>query len=181
MRMDQNQAITCATILNTYTEEKLADILEQYGEITNAKQVANDIVKTRRGKALSTISDLKMILQKQGYGKPEKYMACVFQALRIEVNGELDALKQLLIDGTSLLKKGGRMVVISYHSLEDRLVKQYFKNGCFNDEPEKDEFGKITHDIPLKPLGNNAIVPDEEELKLNTRSRSAKMRIGIKK
>ncbi len=181
MRMDQSQGKTAADVLLTYSEEQLKTVLEQYGEITNAAAVANDIVKTRRGKPIESIEELKMVLEKHVYSKPEKYLACVFQALRIEVNGELDALKQLLYDGTELLNKGGRMVIICYHSLEDRMVKQFFKNGCFDDEPAKDEFGNITQNIPMKPLLAKAITPDAIELKSNPRSRSAKMRIGVKK
>lgn len=180
MRMDQSQSLDAKKIVNEYSETELERLLEDYAEITNASQVAHTICQARKKGAIHTTGELIMLLRNHLYGKEEKYLACVFQALRIEVNGELDALRKLLVDGCQMLESGGRMVVMSYHSLEDRLVKNYFKNGVFENEVEKDVFGNRKIEPMMKPLHSKAIVPDEKEIKSNPRSRSAKLRIGVK-
>ena len=180
MRMDQKQSLTAQEIINTYKEEQLMQIVELYGEITNARELAQAIVRARQYKAIKRVEELKNILQPFIYANESKYLAQVFQALRIEVNCELQSLQSLLLQGSQLLAAGGRMVIISYHSLEDRLVKNFFKNGNFNDAPNKDEFGNLTHPIPMRPITKKAIIPDVKEQKQNPRSRSAKLRAAIK-
>ncbi|MCF6359640.1 MAG: 16S rRNA (cytosine(1402)-N(4))-methyltransferase RsmH [Cyclobacteriaceae bacterium] len=179
MRMDQNSELTAETIINEYTEKELVDLLSRYGEVRNAKTLAAAIVSERVKGRIESVKDLKSILEK--YAKPGrqfKYFAQVFQALRIVVNDEMGALEEMIEQATEVLKPGGRFVVMSYHSLEDRPVKNYFSKGKFRGEVEKDFYGNMIR--PLEPVTRKPIVADEEELKLNNRARSAKLRIATK-
>ncbi len=177
MRMDQQRSLTAAKVLNTYSEEDLHRIFGLYGEVKNAKSLARTIVTARLDKEIKTLGDFKQAIAAHiPKGKENKYMAQVFQALRIEVNAELEVLEQFLEQSADVLKPGGRLVVISYHSLEDRPVKNYITKGKFKGEVEKDFFGNDVK--PFKVITRKAIVAGEEELKNNTRSRSAKLRIG---
>jgi 16S rRNA (cytosine1402-N4)-methyltransferase len=179
MRMDKNSIQTAAEILNTYTEEDLKRIFKEYGEINNAGKIAYVIVNYRKEKKIETISQLKDLLSKYAKpGKENQYFAQVFQALRIEVNKELDVLKDLLTQSLEVLKNEGRLVVISYHSLEDRLVKNFMRSGKFEGEVDKDFFGKQLR--PLEPVTRKAIIPSQEECSQNSRARSAKLRIAEK-
>jgi 16S rRNA (cytosine1402-N4)-methyltransferase len=179
MRMDQRQTLTAFEVVNTYTEQRLHKIFEQYGEVTNAKTLARTIVQLRNTASLKTIDGFKNALREIVKGNPSKYFAQVFQALRIEVNDELGALKEMLQQIPSLLKPGGRIVVITFHSLEDRLVKNFFRRGSF-DEPDENPFINTETINELKIITKKPILPTEEEMKLNSRSRSAKMRIAEK-
>ncbi len=178
MRMDTSSKLTAYQIVNSYEEKKLADVLYQYGELRNAKLIARKIVSIRKEKAIETSFDLRNVLQsflpKQ---RENKVLAQIYQAIRIEVNQEIDALKDFLEKTVELLSDNGRLCVISYHSLEDRLVKRFIKNGMFEGEPEKDFFGNI--EVPLKKIGK-LITPTSEEIKKNNRARSAKLRIASK-
>lgn len=178
MRMDRKNAMTARHILNEYDEKSLQNILFQYGELRNAKGMAATIIHFRKTKPIDTTEDLKTALAKFLPGHVQnKVMAQIFQAIRIEVNQELEALKKMLVQAGELLKKEGRLVVISYHSLEDRLVKRYMRNGQFEGEPERDMFGNYT--VPMKPIGKFT-VPTESEIQENSRARSAKLRIAEK-
>ncbi|GAP72975.1 MraW methylase [Candidatus Symbiothrix dinenymphae] len=180
MRMNKQSSLTAAKILNTYTEEALADVLYKYGELRNARAIARAIVRERAVKGFRKTADLLAVLQPFfNREREKKQLAQVFQALRIEVNGEMDALRALLQQTTDLLKSGGRMAVITYHSLEDRLVKHYFKSGNFEGEIQKDFYGNVQS--PFQVLHNKVIVPQEAEIARNPRSRSAKLRIVEKK
>lgn len=179
MRMDKTNSLTAISVLNNYSEEKLADVIYQYGELKNSRQIAKQILNSRTQKKIETVNDLKISLEKFAPKfKDYKFWSQVFQALRIEVNRELEVLKSLLIQSTDVLKKDGRLVIMSYHSLEDRLVKNFINTGNFNGETEKDFYGNIIR--PFNPITRKAIIPSEEELKLNPRSRSAKLRIAEK-
>jgi len=179
MRMNRKQELTAARVLNTYSEERLRNLFMRYGEIGNARQLAAVIVNGRVS-PLSTVEELKYIIKPMVPKKIEhKYLAQVFQAIRIEVNDELGALKTMLRQVPKALKPGGRFVVISYHSLEDRLVKNFIRCGNFDGEPQKDFFGNISS--PLEAVNRKAVLPGEEELEQNPRSRSAKLRIAIKR
>ena len=180
MRMNRNAPRSAADLLNTLSEEELADIFYIYGELKQARAIARTIVKARNGgSAIATINDLiSLITPHIDPRKEKKELAQVFQALRIEVNDEMGALKDLLEGALKVLKPGGRLAVITYHSLEDRLVKNFMKTGDFAGKAEKDFFGKIN--APLKPLGNKPVVPDAEEIERNPRSRSAKLRVAVK-
>ncbi|MCK9154767.1 MAG: 16S rRNA (cytosine(1402)-N(4))-methyltransferase RsmH [Paludibacteraceae bacterium] len=177
MRMNQNALVKASDILETYTEAQLADVFYLYGELSNARKLASAIVKTRSEKKIRRISDLLSVLEPFfSRDKQKKDMAKVFQAIRIEVNHEMDVLRKLLSQSRSVLKPGGRMVVLTYHSLEDRLVKNYFRAGNFEGKVEQDFFGnRLT---PFRLVNNKVIVPDEEEIERNPRSRSAKLRIA---
>lgn len=180
MRMDKNSTINAQIILNEWDEKKIADILFHYGELKNSRLLASKIVKYRSDKNIETPNDLRLALK--GSVKPhlEKSMLVqLFQAIRIEVNDELEALKGLLLSSISSIKTGGKLVVISYHSLEDRIVKNFMRSGNFEGKIEKDLFGNIKS--PFEPTSSKPIMPDEEELNLNPRSRSARLRIAIKK
>lgn len=179
MRMNQNSEKTAKDILNTYSAEKLQEILGQYGEVRNAKTLANAIVQSRQTKKIERVSELLRTIKPLVMGKENRYLSQVFQALRMEVNNEIETLKELLIQSTDILNPGGRLVVLTYHSLEDRLVKNWIKNGCFDDEPLKDEFGNTK--TCLTAINKKPIVPDEDEVSTNPRSRSAKLRIAEKK
>jgi 16S rRNA (cytosine1402-N4)-methyltransferase len=179
MRMNKRGGKTAANILNTYTEEALADVFYLYGELRNSRAIARAVVKKRSEKKIQTTSDLLDIIKPYfNKEKEKKQLAQAFQALRIEVNGEMDALKELLLQANDYLKPDGRLVVITYHSLEDRLVKNFLKTGNFEGEIKKDLYGN--NQTPFKMLNNKVIIPDEEEIERNPRSRSAKLRIGIK-
>ncbi len=179
MRMDQGSSLTAKQIVNTYSEEKLHRIFGIYGEIKNAKTLAQTLVTQRLNKPIDTVDELKKAISKLiPKGKENKYLAQVFQALRIEVNQELEALKEFLEQTVDVLKTQGRLVVMSYHSLEDRLVKNFIAKGKFQGEVEKDFFGNQIK--PLESITRKAIVASEEEIKLNNRARSAKLRIAVK-
>lgn len=179
MRMDQAGSLTAKLIVNNYTEEQLHRIFGIYGEIKNAKTLANTLVTQRLNKPINTVDELKFaILKLIPKGKENKYLAQVFQALRIEVNQELEALKEFLEQSVDVLKPGGRLVVMSYHSLEDRLVKNFIAKGKFHGEVEKDFFGNQIK--PLESLTRKALVSSEEEIQQNNRARSAKLRIAEK-
>ena len=180
MRMNKRSGMTAADILNTYDEEKLADLFYLYGELKNSRKLASVIVKKRAESPIRTINEfldlIKVLFSRE---REKKELAKVFQALRIEVNHEMDALKEMLEASIEALKPGGRLVVITYHSLEDRMVKNVMKAGNIEGKVEQDFFGNFQ--APLKPLSNKVIVPDEDEIERNPRSRSAKLRIAIKK
>jgi 16S rRNA (cytosine1402-N4)-methyltransferase len=179
MRMDQRQSLTAFEIVNTYTEQRLHKLFEEYGEVTNAKTLAKTIVQVRSSTPLKTIDGFKNALREIVKGNPNKYFAQVFQALRIEVNDELGALKEMLQQVPTLLKPGGRVAVITFHSLEDRLVKNFFRRGSF-DEPEENPFINTEPVNELKIITKKPVVPAEKEMKQNSRSRSAKLRVAEK-
>jgi 16S rRNA (cytosine1402-N4)-methyltransferase len=179
MRMNQNEKITAGDVLKKYSEEKLHKIFEQYGEVTNSKTLAKTIVELRRSQSLSTIKEFKNAIYPVVKGNPEKYFAQVFQALRIEVNDELNALKELLQQSVTVLEEGGRIAVITFHSLEDRIVKNFFKNGNFEKEQTNDLYGH-TKKSDLEIITKKPVTPSPEELKINPRSRSSKLRIAEK-
>jgi len=179
MRMDQRQALTAFDVVNTYTEQRLHKLFEQYGEVTNAKTLAKTIVQVRSTTSLKTIDSFKNALREIVKGNPNKYFAQVFQALRIEVNDELGALKEMLQQIPSLLKPGGRVAIITFHSLEDRLVKNFFRRGSF-DETEENPFINTETVNELVIVNKKPILPSERELKQNPRSRSAKLRVAEK-
>lgn len=179
MRMNQRAGKTAADIVNEYSEEKLADIFYLYGELKNSRKLASLLVKSRAKQPIQTIGDFLDIVQPLfGREREKKELAKVFQALRIEVNQEMTALKEMLLAAISLLKPGGRLSVITYHSLEDRMVKNIMKTGNIEGKLRQDFFGRI--EAPFKLVNNKVIVPDEEELERNPRSRSAKLRIAEK-
>lgn len=179
MRMNRRARLTAADILNNYSEQQLADIFYIYGELRQSRRIAAAIVAARRNKAVATVNDLLEICKKLiSPQKEKKELACIFQALRIEVNGELDALRSFLTQACQCLKPGGRLAILTYHSLEDRLVKNFMKTGNFTGEADKDFFGKINS--PLKTLTSKPITPDEDEISRNPRSRSAKLRVAVK-
>lgn len=180
MRMDQSATQTAKDIVNTYAEADLHRIFGMYGEIQNAKTLARTIVTARLNSPINTIADLKgAIATLIPRGKENKYLAQVFQALRIEVNQELEALQEFLKQTVEVLAPGGRLVVMSYHSLEDRLVKSFIAKGKFSGELEKDIYGN--DDRPFEAVSRKAITATEDEIKLNNRARSAKLRIAVKK
>lgn len=179
MRMDQSREKDAKYILNHYEESELHKIFGMYGELHNAKTLANLIVKARTINEITTVSQLKDLIKPLvKKGKENQYYAQVFQALRIEVNEELEVLKDFLMQCSEVLKPGGRLVVMSYHSLEDRLVKNYIAKGKFSGEVEKDLYGN--YHTPLVAVERKAITATEEEIKLNNRARSAKLRIAEK-
>lgn len=180
MRMDTRQATTAAVILEKYTEAQLHKLFEKYGEVTNSKTLAKTIVQQRLIAPLKTISQFKHAVNQVVKGNPNKYFAQVFQALRIEVNDEMGALEEMLQQSLSVLKPGGRIAVITFHSLEDRIVKNFFKQGSFDEIPEDDVYGRKPAS-PFLILTKKPIVPADKELKDNPRSRSAKLRIASKK
>jgi 16S rRNA (cytosine1402-N4)-methyltransferase len=177
MRMDQHRDLTAAKVLNTYSEADLHRIFGLYGEVKNAKSLAHTIVTARLDKPIETLVGFKQVIQSHiPKGKENKYMAQVFQALRIEVNAEIAVLEQFLLQTAEVLRPKGRLVVISYHSLEDRPVKNFLAKGKFKGDVEKDFFGNDKK--PFQVITRKAIVADEAELHANSRSRSAKLRIG---
>ncbi len=177
MRMSKDNHLSAAYILNNYTEEQLADIFYLYGELTNSRKIAREICEIRTGKPFQTVNDLKQALQSFAPKfKDYKFWAQVFQALRIEVNQEIEVLKKLLEQSKDIIKSKGRLVIMSYHSLEDRLVKNFINTGNFEGETEKDFYGNIIR--PFNPVSKKAIIAAEDELEQNSRSRSAKLRIA---
>lgn len=180
MRMNQRGKKNAATILNTYSEEDLADVLYLYGELKQSRRIAAAIVRRRSESPLETIADLLDVLDPfVGKNKKEKQvLAQAFQALRIEVNEEMETLREMLEQALELLSVGGRISVITYHSLEDRLVKNFFKTGNFEGKVVKDFYGNI--ETPFKLVNNRVIVPSDEEIERNPRARSAKLRIAEK-
>ena len=180
MRMNKRAGRTAADILNEYDEEKLADVFYVYGELKNARRLAATVVKARTERPIATTTDLlNAIEQLMPKERQKKDMAKVFQALRIEVNREMEALKEMLASAVELLGEGGRLSVITYHSLEDRMVKNVMKSGNVEGRVEKDFFGKSS--AAMAPLQGKPTVPSAEEQQDNPRSRSAKLRVGVKK
>ncbi len=179
MRMDQRQALTAFNVVNEYDELRLHKLFEQYGEVTNAKTLAKKIVQVRDHVLLKTIDAFKNALREVVKGNPNKYFAQVFQALRIEVNDELGALKEMLQQLPKLLKPGGRVAIITFHSLEDRLVKSFFRRGSF-DEPEVNPFIMEEKVNELIVITKKPLQPSEKEIKENPRSRSARLRVAEK-
>jgi len=179
MRMNRDKKISAKEIVNQYTEDRLVKLFRDYGELQNANKIARLIITARKSSPVNTTTELKeALIHAAERGKENKFFAQVFQALRIEVNQELESLKEFLIQATEVLRQGGRLVVISYHSLEDKLVKEYFRSGNFEGVLEKDFYGNPI--IPLSVLNRKAIVPGEEEVVINNRARSAKLRIAMK-
>ncbi len=179
MRMNQRAGRTAADVVNTYDEKQLADVFYLYGELKQSRKLAAAIVKARQGKRVETIGDFLEIVKPFFRSEREKKeLAKVFQALRIEVNHEMDALRDMLKGATEMLKPGGRLVVITYHSLEDRMVKNLMKTGNVEGKEDKDFFGKVN--TPFRLVNRQVIVPSDEELAGNPRSRSAKLRIAEK-
>lgn len=180
MRMNQSAELSAKEIVNSYTEAELHRIFGIYGEIQNAKSLARTVVTARLNAPINTVADLKNAIQGLiPRGKENKYLAQVFQALRIEVNQELEALKDFLTQSAEVLVSGGRLVVMSYHSLEDRLVKNFIAKGKFSGEVEKDLYGNDQK--PFDAVSRGAITASETEVQLNNRARSAKLRIAVKK
>jgi 16S rRNA (cytosine1402-N4)-methyltransferase len=180
MRMDKRQDLTAYRIINTYSETQLHTLFEQYGEVRNAKTLAKFIVQIRAKVSLQTISNFKHAVSQLVKGNPNKWFAQVFQALRIEVNDELGALKEMLEQVPGLLNRGGRVAIITFHSLEDRVVKNFFKIGSFAESDEADLFGQDSRTPLLKAVTKKPITPSENELRKNSRARSARMRIAEK-
>lgn len=179
MRMNQNAKTDATKIINEYSEEQLEQIFRMFGEISNSRQLASVICKSRKEVRIKTTTQLKEIVSECTPRAIEnKYLAQVFQALRIEVNDEMDALKEFLEASLKLLKSGGRLVIITYHSLEDRLCKNFMKTGNFEGKVQKDFYGNVTS--PFVMVNRKVITPDDKELKTNSRSRSAKLRIAEK-
>lgn len=179
MRMNRSSSLTAAEVVNTYSEERLADIFYLLGEIKNARRVASAIVKARNNAEITTIEQLlDVVTPLIDPARHKKELAKLFQALRIEVNHELDVLEEFLNGAFKLLKTDGRIAIITYHSLEDRLVKNFFRTGNFEGKENKDFFGRNLS--PFKLLTSRPIVPDDDEIERNPRSRSAKLRVAIK-
>ncbi|MHB1196324.1 MAG: 16S rRNA (cytosine(1402)-N(4))-methyltransferase RsmH [Lutibacter sp.] len=176
MRMNQSGALSAFEVINKYDEEKLANVLFNYSELRNAKDIAKRIVEKRTEEKIKTSFELKEVLAAfVPKSQEHKVLAQIFQGIRIEVNQEIEALKEFLLQVPELLKEGGRLSVLSYHSLEDRLVKRFIRNGLFEGEPVKDYYGNVT--VPLKKVGQ-MVVPSFQEIKKNSRARSAKLRIA---
>lgn len=176
MRMNQSGELSAFEVINKYDEEKLINVLFHYSELRNAKDIAKRIVEARASEKIKTSFQLKEVLAAfVPKSQEHKVLAQIFQGIRIEVNQEIEALKEFLLQVPELLNEGGRLSVISYHSIEDRLVKRFIRNGLFEGEPEKDYYGNVT--VPLKKVGQMA-VPSFQEIKKNSRARSAKLRIA---
>lgn len=179
MRMNRDSKTTAADLVNEYSEEQLIKVFREYGEVDNAFRLTKQIVAARQYQPIKTIDQFKSVISDCVSKKNEaKYLAKVFQALRIETNGELDVLKDFLVQSAELLKPGGRLVVITYHSLEDRLVKNFIKAGNFEGKQDKDFYGNVSS--VLKAVNRKIIIPNEEEITRNPRARSAKLRIAEK-
>lgn len=178
MRMNQKNETSAFHVVNEYEEESLKQVLWQYGELRQAQAMAKEIVEQRKEEPIITSDQLKKVLKRfLQHKKENKVLAQIYQAIRIEVNQEIEALKEFLLQTPGVLKSNGRLSFISYHSLEDRLVKRFIRNGLFEGEPERDMFGNF--EVPLKKVGG-LIVPSREEIKINNRARSAKLRIAEK-
>ena len=180
MRMDQRQELNAAHILKAYPEEKLKRLFEQYGEVTNAKTLAKTIVEQRSNISLDTVNEFRNAIHGIVKGNPNKYFAQVFQALRIEVNDEFGALQEMLEQVPDVLVAGGRIAVITFHSIEDRIVKNFFRSGSFN-EIQTDEVYGTRQSAPFNIITKKPIMASREEIRMNSRSRSAKLRIAEKK
>ncbi|NAW52285.1 16S rRNA (cytosine(1402)-N(4))-methyltransferase RsmH [Elizabethkingia argentiflava] len=178
MRMNVMQGLDAKKVVNEYEESQLADVFYLYGELREARKLARELVMFRKNKVIETTEDLKKVFSYIPVHKSNKYFAQIFQAIRIEVNQELEVLKEMLQQAYEVLQPGGRLVVISYHSLEDRLVKRFLKNGMFEGEPQRDIYGHYNRSFEL--VKSKAIVPMQDEVVENPRARSAKLRIGIK-
>lgn len=179
MRMDDRLDFTAKEIIEKYSEKKLQDIFENYGEVRNARTLAATIITGRKRANINTIDDFKAAIDECIKGNPNRYLAQVFQALRIEVNDELGVLKTFLKQTPACLKEEGRLAIITFHSLEDKLVKNFMKKGGFDEIVEKDDFGRVLFENPLKSLKD--VLPSAEEIKQNPRSRSARLRIAEKR
>jgi 16S rRNA (cytosine1402-N4)-methyltransferase len=179
MRMNKSGTITAANLLNTMDEEPLADIFYRYGELTNSRRIAREIVVARAQRPMETVNDIIDAIGKLApFRQEHKFYAKVFQALRIAVNHEIDYLEEMLDQALSLLNPGGRLVVISYHSLEDRVVKNFMKSGNFSGEEKKDFYGNVQ--TPFRIINRKGTTPDDEEISINNRARSARLRIAEK-
>ena len=178
MRMYQNQSLNARKVLEQYKVEQLQDILSRYGEVRNARTLAQAIVQERQSRSLATIADFLSLLDPLVRGERHRYLAQVFQALRMEVNDEENALKDLLSQCAEVLKPDARLVVLSYHSIEDRLVKNFIKTGNFDGVRETDFYGRVS--FPFKSLHSKPVLPSNEEMKENSRARSAKYRVGVR-
>lgn len=179
MRMNTESKLTAASVLNTYSEEQLADVFYLYGELHNSRKIARTVVQSRSKEPIERIFQFIEILKPYfGREKEKKDMARVFQALRIEVNKEMEVLEALLLQSLEVLNDGGRLAILTYHSLEDRLVKNYFRSGNFEGKLEKDFYGNVI--APLKPVNNKVIIATNEEIERNPRARSAKLRVAEK-
>ena len=178
MRMNQRSELSAREVVNNYSEEDLASVLYQYGDLKNSRHIARVIVNSRSSQPIDTTEELKKVLKPflKGF-RDQKFLAQLYQAIRIQVNGELQVIKEFLLQVPDLLTEGGRLSVLSYHSLEDRLVKRFIQNGKFEGEAEKDVFGRVS--VPLKKVGK-LIVPSEKEIAENNRARSAKLRIAAR-
>jgi len=177
MRMNRHGRLTARDVVNDYSEERLADLLYLYGELPKARRMAAAIVSARRNGSIDTVNRLlEVVSPLVDKRREKKELACIFQALRIEVNGELDALRAFLAQTLRVLKPGGRLAIMTYHSLEDRLVKNFMRSGNVEGRVEKDIYGRA--DVPLKLLTSKPIVADEAEVEANPRSRSAKLRVA---
>lgn len=178
MRMDTSRSLSAYEVLNTYEEKHLASVFKQYGELRQAPAMAKLIVSERKETPIETTEQLKVVLKRFLPGhKENKILAQIYQAIRIEVNEELEVLKSFLMQTTQVLREGGRLSVIAYHSLEDRLVKRYMRDGLFEGQPEKDIYGRV--EVPFKRVGK-FIIPSQAEIKENSRARSAILRIAEK-
>lgn len=180
MRMDRRQELTAAMVLNTYSEQDLHRLFGEFGEVTNAKTLAKTVVEARKITAFKSIAGFRNAVHDIVKGNPHKYFAQVFQGLRIEVNDELGALKELLEQVPAVLKEGGRVAVITFHSLEDRVVKRFFRQGSFESGDKRDVFGNREQNSPLRVITKKPVTPGEKELKENPRARSAKLRVAEK-
>ncbi|MGA3014706.1 MAG: 16S rRNA (cytosine(1402)-N(4))-methyltransferase RsmH [Bacteroidales bacterium] len=179
MRMNQDKKITAKEIVNHYSEEKLSALFHDFGDLRNSIKIARLIIAARKVRQINTTQELKEVLKPATEkGKENKFFAQVFQALRIEVNQEIEVLKEFLVQANDVLKQGGRLVVISYHSLEDKIVKNYFRSGNFEGIPEKDFYGNLI--VPFAVINRKPIVPNEKEILINGRARSARLRIAEK-
>lgn len=178
MRMNTLQELSAKEVIQNYSMEQLADVFYLYGELREARKLAKELVLAREKKNIETTGDLKNVFQYIPPHKQNKFFAQIFQAIRIEVNQEMEALEEMLLQSYRLLKENGALVAISYHSLEDRLVKRFLKNGMFSGEPERDIYGRRPEFFSLP--SNKPILPSDEEIERNSRARSAKMRVGMK-
>jgi 16S rRNA (cytosine1402-N4)-methyltransferase len=179
MRMDRRQGATAADIVRTYSETQLHKLFEQYGEVTNSKTLAKHIVQERKHLQSATIEQFKALISSVVKGNPNKYLAQVFQALRIEVNDEMGALKEMLQQVPAVLKPGGRVAIITFHSIEDRVVKNFFRQGSFDETPDN-PFMSVAKEEVFTIITKKPVTAAEEELKRNNRSRSAKLRVAEK-
>ena len=178
MRMDQREGLTAADVINTYSESKLHLLFEQFGEVSNSKTLAKHIVEARKHSQVQTILQFKAMISPVVKGNPNKYLAQVFQALRIEVNGEMEVLKEMLLQLNDVIKIGGRVAIITFHSLEDRLAKQFFKNGGFEEVENDNPFVQTVKEQKWGLINKKPITATDAELKINKRSRSAKLRVA---